>query len=348
MSRNLFVILAVVLQVFVLAFMVGKREMIVRTGQTIWIRTAPIDPRDLFRGAFVRLKYRLNRVIDSELREGLNQRERQTEGDVVYSVLRETENGLVELDYTTDERPESGLFLKGRTTHDGRLTCWGGANLMVKYGIETYFVEQGAGLEIEEKRGVGGGVQVPLEVEVAVGKDGTSIIKGHRWSLLGIGIEILPLPRQSRRAGPPTPPPVGAKLQITLRNASEKPVAIVNLPDLGAFELKSVRWATKQNEVYELVKPLERDVLIENAHVIALEPGESHVYTIDLEDDRWLVRGKGTRDKPVKMATLPWEQIFQFVYAPPAKEACSHLANSAAIWHGHLESQAFHAQGRVD
>lgn len=345
MNRTVFVILAVVLQFFVLAVMAGKRELIVRTGQTVWIRTAPIDPRDLFRGDFVRLQYRLNRVTDSELRGGLKERAGKNEGDVVYSVLRETENGLVELDYATDKRPKTGLFLKGRSTHDWRFGGWRGQALMVKYGIETYFVEQGAGLEIEKKRGVWGGVQVPLEVEVAVGKDGTAIIKGHRWAPLGIGIEILPLPRQNRQPGQPAPPPVGVKLKMTLKNATEKPVAIVNLPDLGGFELRSVRWAAKQ---YELVKPLGRDVPVEDAHVIALKPGESHGYTIDLEDDRWLVHEKGARDKPVKMATLPWGQSFRFVYAPPTKEACAHLANSAAIWHGHLESQAFHAQGRVD
>jgi len=345
MNRSALVILAVVLQFFVLAFMAGKRELLVRTGRTVWIRTAPIDPRDLFRGDFVRLNYQLNRVTDSELSGDLVTSARRSAGEVVYSVLRETENGLVELDHATDACPEAGLFLKGRTTHDWGFRRRRGQVLTVKYGIETYFVEQGAGLEMESKRGSRGGVQVPLEVEVAVGGDGTAIIKGHRWVPLGIGVRLIPPPSQVRQPGQPAPPPVGAKLELTLENASEGTLAIVNLPDLGAFRLRSVRWAPRQ---YELVEPLAQDSPVEDAHVISLQPGESHVYRIDLENDRWLVRAKGTQETPVKIATLPWGQTFRFVYSSPPREACAHLESSAAIWHGSLESQAFHAGGRVD
>jgi hypothetical protein len=48
------------------------------------------------------------------------------------------------------------------------------------------------------------------------------------------------------------------------------------------------------------------------------------------------------------MASLPWEQTFRWVYSPPPREVCSHLANAELIWHGRLPSQAFHGGGRID
>jgi uncharacterized membrane-anchored protein len=55
--RKTFIILAVILQLVVLAYMAGEREYILRRGKVIYLRTAPIDPRDLFRGDYVRLNY---------------------------------------------------------------------------------------------------------------------------------------------------------------------------------------------------------------------------------------------------------------------------------------------------
>ena len=50
------------LQVIVLAFMIGQREWIARTGTPITLRTAPLDPNDPMRGAYVRFNYEISTV----------------------------------------------------------------------------------------------------------------------------------------------------------------------------------------------------------------------------------------------------------------------------------------------
>ena len=60
--KNLVVMVAIALQVVVLFFMAGEREWVVRTGRTVFLRTAPVDPRDVMRGDYVRLNYEMSRV----------------------------------------------------------------------------------------------------------------------------------------------------------------------------------------------------------------------------------------------------------------------------------------------
>src|SRR6185436_16903307 len=76
-----------------------------------------------------------------------------------------------------------GLFIRGRTDRswDGRVA--------VRYGLEAYFRQQGKGQELEQSR-QRDGIQVPLEMEVAVGPGGLAVLKGHRWSALGIGLDL--------------------------------------------------------------------------------------------------------------------------------------------------------------
>ena len=66
--KKSFVILAVILQLIVLAYMAGEREYVLRNGKVIHLRTAPIDPRDLFRGDYVRLNYEISRIPVSRLK----------------------------------------------------------------------------------------------------------------------------------------------------------------------------------------------------------------------------------------------------------------------------------------
>lgn len=53
---------AVGFQVIVLAAMIGLRLTPLLTGDTILVRVAPVDPRDLFRGDHVVLAYEFSRV----------------------------------------------------------------------------------------------------------------------------------------------------------------------------------------------------------------------------------------------------------------------------------------------
>jgi uncharacterized membrane-anchored protein len=94
--RKTFIVLTVLLQVLVLAYMAGEREHILRYGRIINLRTAPIDPRDLFRGDFVRLNYEISRISAQEL--PTDEFSRIEKGEKVYVSLKESSNGLYELE----------------------------------------------------------------------------------------------------------------------------------------------------------------------------------------------------------------------------------------------------------
>jgi uncharacterized membrane-anchored protein len=244
--RRHFIVLAIVAQLAVLGYMVTKREVILATGTQIYLRTAPIDPRDPFRGDFVRLSYSLNTVHSKQLRGTLNDHTNE-KGYQVYAVIKPAENNLYDLDYLTDQQPDNQIYLKGRISkrHRGR---WRAGALYVKYGIEQLFVEQGKGREIERIRGIRGGMQVPMETQIAIGADGTAVLQDYRWSKLGIQLEMLRFNRLNRRNNTDQnqlPVELSPKLKVTLKNVSKKALVIADPGDHCGFKLIPAVWASK-------------------------------------------------------------------------------------------------------
>ena len=82
--------------------------------------------------------------------------------------------------------------MRGRVTHS-----YSTNPVSVKYGIEQYFVEQGTGLDIEKRRGNRQSLQIPMEVAVALGANGTAVIRDYRWSKLGIRLEVTRVPQRT-------------------------------------------------------------------------------------------------------------------------------------------------------
>jgi len=327
--RKTLILLAVLFQFFVLAYMAGGREFILRKGKTIYLRTAPIDPRDLFRGDFVRLNYEISRIPPEKLRGGLDLNLRDKKRPI-YAVLAEGSNGLAELAYATDETPEGGLFIKGRP-----MGHWTPGALNVKYGIESYYVQQGRGRDIEKRMGRRTEVQIPLEMEIAIGRGGTAVIRGHRWSPLGMALTVLEQPDRRQPLGRKS-----AKFRLTLVNASDSPLALVNLPDHRSFSLEP--WGTKH---WVLAQSFGAPARPSNEDLILLSPKESRSFDFDFNSERWFVKEKAG---PVETGTLPWSERFRIVYRPPSPEDCRSLLNKEFIWHGHLPSRAFHGMGNVD
>ena len=192
--RNLIIVIAVFLQILVLGFMAGEREYIVRNGETIYLRTAPIDPRDLFRGDYVRLNYEISTIpvhlLPRDDTSGV------AKGEKIYVNLKESSNGLFELDHISLAEPPSGIYLIGRSPYHYRHRLRGHP-LRLKYGIEAYFVQQGKGRQIEKRQGRREQLQVPLEMQVAVGSNGKAVIKGHRWSPIGMKLQVMRTPPAS-------------------------------------------------------------------------------------------------------------------------------------------------------
>lgn len=340
MSRR-WLLLAIAAQLLVLAWMGAEREWIFRTGQVAYLRTAPIDPRDLFRGDFVRLRYDVNSVRREHLDPAIAPpgRERRRH-EVVYTRLQPAGEGVYEAAGTSPARPAEGLFLRGRTEDGWRMGWRGGSHLLVKYGIEQLFVEQGAGLAIEKRRGARDGLQVPMEVEVAVSSSGTAVIRGYRWSRLGMKLEVLrrPAPRNRNLPSPGPEQPLSPRLRVTLANASDAPLSVADAGEHCAFHLVTAEWtpqAYPQAAAACAAPPAPS--------AIALAPGERYSAELDLSEPRWHVLAGG---KPVEIGALPGITQFRIEYRAP--EAAAPAAGAGPLWRGRMASQAFNASGVID
>jgi uncharacterized membrane-anchored protein len=335
--RKAFVVAAILLQVIVLASMAGEREYILRAGKVIHLRTAPIDPRDLFRGDYVRLNYEISRIAIDML-EDVGDVKEIKKGDKVYVSLQEGPNGLYAFANARLQEPKEGVYLTGRT-HYAHRSLQPGNPIWINYGIEAYFVEQGKGRDIEKRRGNRTEVQVPLEMAIAVGKNGKAVIKGYRWSPLGIGLQVL---RSPQRSAQDPQAPRSAAVRLTLANASEKPLAIVTLPEHCSFSLEPVPW-TKQR--WALAHSPCGHGLPTDADTLVLAPWEEKSVELDFVDARWQVAADGDVSE---IGTLEWTEQFRIVYRPPDAKDCRHLAQRDLIWHGYMPSRVFHGRGQID
>lgn len=340
-STRLLVALAVIAQLGVLAWMAGEREWIFRTGTVVHLRTAPVDPRDLFRGDFVRLQYEINRVHDDAAAgtpaPGNKELPRHT---VMYTRLQPAGEGLYQAAGTSTSRPGDGVFIRGRSEDGWRLGAGGVGGRFVKYGIEQLYVEQGSGLAIEKRRGGRGELQVPMEVEVALSPSGTAVIRGYRWSRLGAKLDVLRAPARRLRNAPPPPGPLSPKLRFTLANASASPLAVVDFGERCAFHLVPVQpmpgVQMPAAPSCGAARPMAGDV-------ITLQPGQVHSVELDLSEPRWQVLKD---DRPLEIGALPGLAQFRIEYRAPAAEMLPPDATN--VWHGDLPSQAFNANGLID
>ncbi len=163
--------LVVLLQTAARAGMVALKHRTLVTGTPILLKTEPVDPRSLFRGDYVILNYAIGSLEYAEM-EGDNGFEKH---DAVYVMLRK---GAEFWDPVSIHRkmpvhgPES-VVIRGEVQYSGIWTgneTRGGIN--VRYGIESYFVPEGEGREIELPRNEG-----KVSIQVAVDDAGSAAIK---------------------------------------------------------------------------------------------------------------------------------------------------------------------------
>jgi len=164
--ERIVLLLAVGLQIVVLLAMIaGRSEPLVR-GQTVLLRVAPINPRDLFRGDYVILSYRFNRIPSSGI-EGLPRYtypSKELQGRTVYvSLVPERDGKHWRAERFTAERPAGGTFLRGTI----------GRGNQIHFGIESYYVQEGTGLKYEQAVRDG-----RLYAKVAVSPSGQAVLRG--------------------------------------------------------------------------------------------------------------------------------------------------------------------------
>jgi uncharacterized membrane-anchored protein len=326
--RKLLIICAACLQVLALASIRGQREYVLRTGKTIYLRTVPVDPRDIFRGDYVRLRYEISSIDKKYFRDGLaaeanDTTSRRYKGKPVYVVLAVDNSNLANIIYVTDKKPAKGeLYIRGRANQD----YYDSSYINVLYGIEAYFVEQGEGKQLEKL--VSRSSRTAFDMEIALGSNGIAVLKSYRCGPITIKLQNI-----EQKDG------VVQSCQLVLTNVSDKPVAIVDLPDYGSLKLdiwsgtssKKFSWANKNASVK----------MVEDKDVHILQPSQNYEFNINFNDPYWSVidTEKGSASIVIKMPERSnnwFMPLFSLVYEPPSDEMCKGLKDASLIWHGRL------------
>ena len=172
-----YLLAALVLCGLILA-MIWPRAAILRSGQEVRLEIAPVDPRDLFRGDYVVLSYRIGTVdMPKDVTVPF------TRGQQVFVTLRPDASNKSRAVAISAERPAvsgadiviSGLVSAPSTCQlndAGNRDCKLGNNAVgVRYGLESYFVPQGEGKKIELMP------RARVEVVAAVAPSGQAAIK---------------------------------------------------------------------------------------------------------------------------------------------------------------------------
>jgi uncharacterized membrane-anchored protein len=321
--KKAFLLFAIIFQLAALLWMALSREYVVQTGEVIKIQTAPIDPRDLFRGDFVRLDYDLS-TLPSRLLAGHLLDQKLKKGQALYVTLQKDSRGMVKPVSVSDRKPGGNvLFVRGRLIRNWTKNKYGSSTVAIKYGIEQYFVEQGKGIDMENRRGRRNQLQTPMIMEVALSGSGTAIIKDYKWGDFGVKLTVK---RQPERDADITA--ASAVMQLELKNVSRSNLVLSLKPGGCSFRIQSIKTA-----------PQELALKGENcdhsdAEQVAFNPDDSRVFTFDLNKAQWHVIYK---DELTPMGKLPWDYRFRLIY----DDSVEHI-------NGDIVSQAFHGRGQID
>jgi len=177
MRMTLRLIIVIALQSVVLMSMIAMKQWTLSTGTPVVLETQPIDPRSLFQGDYVRLNYTISTLRLAELP---SDRPFKTH-EWIYVLVRIGDPYWepVSLHHERPASPPDHVALKGTVLGMGNrrwnreAQSWEATeHLMVRYGIENYFLPEGEGRDLERPR-----PGDKISIRVAVDRFGNAGIK---------------------------------------------------------------------------------------------------------------------------------------------------------------------------
>ena len=149
MTKQTKFILAIALQVLIIFTIIIFKLSVLTGGTDILLKIEPVDPRDPLRGDYAAFQYSDISNIDPYISGG----QQMSNGDTVYVVL--DRNGKYWAARSIQKTKPSGenVFLKGKIASGGTESQsdilsglgFGDSRILVVYGIEEYFIPEGAG-----------------------------------------------------------------------------------------------------------------------------------------------------------------------------------------------------------
>jgi uncharacterized membrane-anchored protein len=134
---------AMLFPALILLGFIGYNYYTLNTGEEILLKTAPVDPRDIFRGDNVYLRYDISTIDISKITGDGN----FNSGDDIYAVLLKGEKFwyIINVFHSKPSLQSNEVCIKGEVTSSFT------NNVFVNWGIENYFVPEGKGMEIEKE-----------------------------------------------------------------------------------------------------------------------------------------------------------------------------------------------------
>ena len=174
-------LIAAALQFGFLISTIGGRIDLLTNGTQMVLKALPVDPRDLFRGDYVILKYDISTLKASNIKfpEGLRAEQK------IWVLMAPSKTNaqapwhpvslLEKYDAALAGQLIKGTIISHRNYEVGGKKCTSTdcGSIRVSYGLGKYFLPEGTGKELEEARNAKN-----LSVLIAVGDDGTAAIKG--------------------------------------------------------------------------------------------------------------------------------------------------------------------------
>jgi uncharacterized membrane-anchored protein len=185
MSGPIRILIAAAIMTAALVYMIWDRMSLVTTGRVVTLQVVPVDPRDMFRGDYVILNYKISR-LDLNTLGG----DSDIEGRGAIYVTLAQANGTWDAVAVSRKMPSVGVeqaVIRGeiisayRSSDTEKETTVG-----VNYGIESFFVPEGKGRPIEDERN-----KDNVTVDVALGADGRAAIKTLKLSGSAVHTETL-------------------------------------------------------------------------------------------------------------------------------------------------------------
>lgn len=165
MNKKIILFFISLLWIVVAVAMIISKQSTMRTGKSVVLETVPVDPRDLLRGDYIILRYKISTL---DLNEIKSEKENYKAGEAIFVKLEPKEKFWEAVAVQNKKSTDNGLYIRGRTRYSYN------KKLEVIYGIESYFVPEGGGKEIERSMR---GRKSSVSVEAVVDSSGNALIK---------------------------------------------------------------------------------------------------------------------------------------------------------------------------
>lgn len=172
-----------IFQSLFLGWMIAGRVSLLRSATVVRLATEPVDPRDLFRGDYVTLNYEISRLKVA----GLGAPDDLASGDKVFVTLAPSGESwkAIAMSRVKPDATQGNAIIRGRIIYVDRSAPPVGPNgkksqqpcprcgeATIHYGIESYFVPEGTGHDLEQARN-----ERRIMVDIAISDDDEAAIK---------------------------------------------------------------------------------------------------------------------------------------------------------------------------